>query len=91
MALMQASSEACSADDILVSAFYTDKTARPLMTSRGGSSHSSALVPDVTAQAGIAEVCDTAVQEASACYTYITGTSDLFEQREEETDEIEDL
>jgi hypothetical protein len=88
---MQASSAPCTLDDIIVSAYYTDNITGPLLTLRSGTTYSSALVADVTAQAGIAEICDTAVEEASACYAYATGESDLFVQREEETDDIEDM
>lgn len=90
-ALMQASSEPVSNDDVIMSAYYTDPLPLPLVVSRSGTSHSISRPADITAQAGVAEFCDTAVDEAHACYTYATGDSDLFIQAEQETDDIEDM
>lgn len=89
-AVMQASSEAITVENIVMSAYYTEKIPRPLVALRKGTSHSVAHSADLTAQIGLAESCDTAVDEAIACYTYVTGDKDLFVQAEE-TDDIEDL
>lgn len=90
-ALMRASSAPVSSDDIILSAYYVDEVEGPLVISRSGTPDSISRPADITAQAGLAELCDTAVDEATACYTHITGERDLFVQAEEENDDIEDM
>lgn len=90
-ALMQASSEPVSSEDMIMSAYYTDEILRPLVISKSGKPHLIPSFRDASTQAGLAELCDTAVEEATACFTYATGDSELFVQTEDDNDDIEDV
>jgi hypothetical protein len=90
-ALMQASSEQVTADDVIMSVYYSDKAPNPLTVSRHGLSHQISQAADLTAQIGLAELCDTAVEEATTCYKHVTGHSDLFVPTEDEGEDIEDM
>jgi len=46
---------------------------------------------DLTTLVGVAEVCDTSVTEATACYVSITGEEELFVQAEQEQEDQDDL
>lgn len=90
-ALRQASTKPVKEEDIIMSAYYSQPAEGSLVITKGGSIHRFPRPADLTAQLGIAEIGDTAVEEATACYAHLTGESELFVQAEEESEDIEDI
>lgn len=91
MALQQASTEPVNEEDIIMSVYYSQPSEGSLVVAKGGSIQRFPRPTDLTAQLGIAEIGDTAVEEATACYAHLTGESELFVQAEEESEDIEDM
>ena len=90
-ALLQASSEPLKEEDVLMSVYYSQPAEASLVVAKEGKTHTIPRSADLTTLHGLAEIGDTAVEEATACYAYLTGESELFVQAEEEQDDIEDL
>lgn len=82
-ALLQASAEPVGESSVLMSLYYSENVPGPLVASRGQKTHTVDRSLDLTAQLGLAEIADTAVLEATACYEYLTGEKELFPQEEQ--------
>ncbi|KAK9897729.1 FAD/NAD(P)-binding domain-containing protein [Cystobasidium minutum MCA 4210] len=90
-ALLQASTEPLKEEDIIMSAFYSQAAEAPLVVAKEGKTQTFPRSADLTTLFGLAEIGDTAVWEATACYAYLTGENELFVQAEEESEDIEDM
>lgn len=74
-----------------MSAFYSQAAEAPLVVAKEGKTQTFPRSADLTTLFGLAEIGDTAVWEATACYAYLTGENELFVQAEEESEDIEDM
>jgi hypothetical protein len=91
-ALMHASDGGdISESDVIMAAYYSEDAEEPLVAYKRGEHFLTPQSEDLTTLIGVAEVCDTAVSEATACYLSITGEDELFVQAEQEPEDQDDM